>query len=401
MTTMTRGQAVTLTSEWYTFDGGTSIDLLTLSITVTSIEGSVTYLGTTTAGITHPAVGHYAFVWAPDIPPPPGEILVSWVGTDSNHQPVQAAETVTVVGADTTTPTPTGSPPSLNDRLYVSQYSTQQVGFTVVVGGTPTDVDANAVTGQMVNAATGVVLFSRAAAHIGTGIYGLTLSGLETATIGVFDIHYTYTLSAVADINVVPLQVGPSYPDYDSLDPSYKLIVENIWHRFADLFDSPLGGPYLQTLLQSHFTRNRISQLLRVGVGRMNTVAQPYQTYTLDDAQSPFPVSQWGPLLEQIGYVEIIKHLIRSYVEQPQVNLSSAVSRLDRRDYMQRWQDVYVMEQKDLDLMMDTFKIANMGLGQSAALISGGAYGRFGPSVAYGGLGMAAARGYFPARFYW
>lgn len=401
MTTMIRGQAVTLTSEWFEYDGGPATDLADLTLTVTSTDGSVVYLGTGSAGITHPAVGTYAYVWAPDVPPPPGAVLAVWAGHDGDNQPVSASETIAVQGPSTATPTPSGFPETLADRVYVSRYSTQQLGFTAVVGGIPTDVDDNAVTAQVVDATTGVPLFSRAADHISTGVYGITLSGVETSTIGIYDIRYTFTRSGIQDLAVVGIQVGPAYPDYDSLDPTYRTMVENVWHRFADSFDSPLGGPYLQTLMQTHFTRNRLAQLARIGVGRMNTIAQPHQSYTLDDNTNPFPVTQWGPLLEQMTYIEVVKHLIRSYVEMPQVNLASSVSRLERRDYMQRWEQVLQMEQRDLDSMMSTFKIASMGLGQSAVLVSGGAYGNWGPVVSYGGAGEAAARGYFPARFYW
>jgi hypothetical protein len=400
MTTMTRGQAITLTSEWFEYDGGPEQDLATLHITITSTDGGTVYLPSTAADIAHPALGNYAYTWAPDPPPPPGDLLVTWVGADSAGHPVQASEQITVVGTPTGEPTPTGYPPLLDDRIYISRYATQQVGFTAVVGGTPTDADGNTVNCVMLDANTGLTVLTRAADHFGTGIYGITLSGLDSQTMGVYDLHFTYAIGGVDDLNVVAIQIGPSYPAYDALDLTYRALVEHVWFRFADLFDSPLGGPFLQTMLQSHFTRNRLAQLMQVGVGRMNTIAQPHQTYTLDDADNPFPVAQWGALLEQMTYIEVVKHLIRSYVEQPQVNLSSAVSRLERRDYMQRWQDVLQFEMADLDRMIDTFKIANMGLGQSAVLISGGAYGNWGPTVAYGGAGMAAARGYFPARFY-
>lgn len=400
MTTMTRGSALTVTSQWTAFSGGPNNDLATLSLTITSVDGVVVYLPGTSTGFAHPATGVYSYTWAPDTPPPPGQILVTWVGTTTANAPVSSSELVTVVGAPTGSPTPTGIEALLDDRLYVSRYSTQQVGFTAVVGGIPTDVDGDAVSCQMVDASTGVVVLSRSADHIDTGVYGVTLSGVDSAVIGIYDLRFTYTLSGTQDLNVVAIQVGPAYPAYDALDPVYRQMVENVWQRFGDLFDSPLGGPYLQTQLQAKFNRNRLAQLARVGVGRLNTIAQPHQTYTLDDANNPFPVVKWGPLLEQMTYVEVIKHLIRSYVEQPQVNLSASVSRLDRRDYMSRWQEVLAVEMADLNRMIDNFKIANMGLGQSAVLISGGAYGNFGPAVSYGGAGQAAARGYFPIRFY-
>jgi hypothetical protein len=133
--------------------------------------------------------------------------------------------------------------------------------------------------------------------------------------------------------------------------------------------------------VQSNFGRNRLAQLLRIAVGRLNTAAQPYQTYTIDgDGGASFPVQQWGSLLESALYVECLRHLMRSYVEQPEVQSGSGVSRLDRRDYMDRWGTVLQDEQQMLKSQLDTFKIAHMGLGTARVLVSGGAYGRWGPT---------------------
>lgn len=405
MTTMTQGQAITLTSQWFEYTGGPPSDVATLTITVSSPDGTTIYLAPTADGIGHSSVGNYYYVWDPGTPPPVGSVLVSWTGTDSSGQPISAAETVTVLAASPTpsgalTPTSEGALSLLDDRLFISRYATQQVGFTAVVNGQPADVDSDAVTCYMSNADTGVQIFQRSADHLGTGIYGVTLSGVDTAPVAPYDLLFNYRMNGIADMSVVPIQVGPAYPAYDSLNSDCRAIVERVWFRFADNFDSALGGPYLQTLLQTHFTRNRIAQLSRVAVDRLNTISQPHMTYTLDDPNAPFPTAQWGGLLAQATYVEVIKHLIRSYVEQPQVNLSSAISRLDRRDYMPRWMDLLQIEQKDLNDMLETFKIENMGLGNSAVLVAGGAYGsQFGPTVS-GPLGVAAARGYFPTRFY-
>src|SRR2546430_7978291 len=173
--TMTRGQAVTLTSLW--IDTGVQVNLDAITLTVTSVDGATVYLPPTTSGITRPATGRYAYVWAPNVPPPPGEALAIWTGTDAENNPVQASSIITVLPPSTATPTSTGFPETLADRTYVSRYATQQVGFTGMVGGpdggVATDVDGNVVTAEMVDAVTGAVLFSRAANHLGTGIYAI------------------------------------------------------------------------------------------------------------------------------------------------------------------------------------------------------------------------------------
>ena len=64
-------------------------------------------------------------------------------------------------------------------------------------------------------------------------------------------------------------------------------------------------------------------------------MAQPHMTYTLNEP-GQFPHEQWGALLEFATYIETIKHLKRSYVEQPDWQ-GVTVARADRRDYLQRW----------------------------------------------------------------
>jgi hypothetical protein len=282
------------------------------------------------------------------------------------------------------------------DRRYLSRYASEQVGFTAVIAGVPGDVDGNTVVATLFNATTNATIRSPTVTRLSVGRYGVTLTSADTSIVRPLDLQFGFLVGGVAGTYVVELDVGPSAPAYDALSPAWKAVVEAAWIRFADLFDSPLGGPNLQVYAQSRFGRNRMAQLLRQAVGRLNTISQPHQTYSIED---DFPFSQWGPLVEQALYVEVIKHLIRSYVEQPEVVLTATVSRLDRRDYMQRWQEMLAIEQTDLERQLDNFKIASLNLGGVRVLVSGGAFGRLGPYVTVGGIGQAAARGYFPRVF--
>ncbi len=282
------------------------------------------------------------------------------------------------------------------DRRYLSRYASEQVGFVAMIGGEPGDVDGNSVAAILFDATTNATIRNPTVTRLSTGQYGVTLTSADTATVRPLDLLFGFLVGGVAGTYVVELEVGPSAPAYDALSLAWKAVVEAAWVRFADLFDSPLGGPNLQVYAQSRFGRNRMAQLLRQAVGRLNTISQPHQTYSIE---GDFPFSQWGALVEQALYVEVIKHLIRSYVEQPEVVLTATVSRLDRRDYMQRWQEMLAIEQTDLERQLDNFKIASLNLGGVRVLVSGGAFGRLGPYVTVGGIGQAAARGYFPRVF--
>lgn len=283
------------------------------------------------------------------------------------------------------------------ESKYVSQYSAEVLGLVIHVSGVPADPEGSAVLVTMTDESGGTI-FSRNATRADAGTYEVTLTSMESSNTGTYDITWQYTVSSTAHTYVTSIVVGAAAPAYDSLAESMQAVVDNVWMRFADLFDSAQGGPHLQAYFQSHFGRGRIAQLMRVAVGLLNTTAQPYQTYTIDgDGGASFPVMQWGPLLEQATYVEVLKHLRRSYVEQPVFQGSNAsVTRLDRRDYMDRWGMILEDEQAVLKSQLAVFKVANMGLGKPQVLVSGGVYGRFGPTR-YAGM---AARPRYWARFY-
>jgi hypothetical protein len=286
--------------------------------------------------------------------------------------------------------------PDLRERQYVSRYANDVLGLAVQVSGVPGDVDGNSVTVTVVNETTNEVLFTRQADHVGTGLYEVTLTGEESGTTGNFRVEWDYALGGISETYTTYIHVGEVAPTYDRLSPGMKDVVDTVWMRFADTFDSPNGGPNLQTYFQTHFGRERIAQLLRLGAGRLNTMAQPFQTFTVEGPTPSFPLATWGSLLETMTYIEVIKHLMRSYVEQPNF-VGGNVTRLDRRDYLDRWRTILEMEEEMLKGQLDTFKISNMGLGKPKTLVSGGVYGRYGPTRF---AGSVAARPRYWTRFY-
>lgn len=284
-----------------------------------------------------------------------------------------------------------------NDRQYVSQYAVDVVGLTILQNQVPIDADG-AVTVTMVSEDTGNTVFSRAATHNATGDYTITFASAETSVPGSYTLMWTYLLNTLSEYYESGIEIGPAAPSYDGLTPDFKDLVEQTVLRLADTIDSPGGGPNLTTYVQSKFGRGRIAELMRLALGRMNTMAQPFSTFTLDgQGGALFPTAQWGSLLGSLTFIETLKHLIRSYTEQPQFIGSGNVSRLDRRDYVQRWRDVLMDEEKAAQAQLEVFKISQMGLGRPAALISGGVYGRYGPTRM---AGSVAARPRYWTRFY-
>jgi hypothetical protein len=284
---------------------------------------------------------------------------------------------------------------ALGDRQFISQYSIEPVGLVIHKGGVPADADANTVMVKMDSLDGQTILFDRQADHTATGSYETLLSSEETSQPGIWRVTFTYALDGAPQTFVGLLEVGTSSPAYDALDVGFKAIIESAWIRFADLFDSPNGGPHLQVYFQARFNRGRMAQLLQIAVNRLNTVSQPHMYFTLDPTQGAFPYQQWGGLLDELLYIECLKHLIRSYTEQPQAE-GVGIARLDRRDYMDRWMRVLEMEERDATSMLEVFKIANMGLSRPRVLVGGGVYGEWATRYPF----ISAARPRYWARFY-
>ncbi len=287
---------------------------------------------------------------------------------------------------------------SLLDARFVSRYSQSTFAIGVHVAGVLADADGDVEVVMNTNPDKGdpvtLVGWPQIANHDAEGMYSIDLSSVDTQDEGLYTLKFTYEANGVPQIYVYDVEVGPSSPAYDGLAPAWRDVIESVWIKFADLFDSPYGGPNLQVYFQSHFSRNRIAQLAPTMMGSLNAWSQPHVTYVLDEN---FPFAKWGALATQALYIETLRHLIRSYVEQPELVLSTSVSRVDRRDYMQRWKEVLDDELTDFNKNRDRFRIdAMMGqTGGSSVLISGGAYGNWGPYAMPGSSGMAAARGYF------
>lgn len=266
---------------------------------------------------------------------------------------------------------------ALEERQWVSRFSMPTLGVVLYAGSTPTDPDNLTVSVSCLDG-DGTVVSTRTADRDDVGVYSLTLGTADTATTGLYDLRWSYLRTGTAQTMDTFFEVGASAPAYDVLPPEMQAVVESVWVRFADLTDSPLGGPHLSTYVQANFSRQRFAQMLVRSIARLSAMVQPHANYSVDGVAFPqFPLGQWGGLLDQALYVEVLKHLRRSYVEQPSPQ-GVTVSYMDRRDYMDRWGEVLRDESEDLQHMTDVFKIANMGLGNVHALVGGGAFGMYG-----------------------
>lgn len=287
------------------------------------------------------------------------------------------------------------------ERQYFGRNTVQRVGLSLIGpdGTTPIDADGDVTLTYYLDAETGSTqVFQRIAEHPSTGLYEVALTAEDTDQIANYHGVWSYEMDGQPETYTIYTVVGESNPAYDRLPETFQEVVDNVWVRFADLFDSPSGGAHLQTYYQAHWSRGRMAQLMGMGLRRLNVISQPHQTYTIDgQGGALFPLHEWGGLLELATYAEALRHLRRSYLEQPDVQLSGGVSRLDRTAYFDKWGQLLQEVEEDLKSAQDTWKISNMFLGTPQVLVSGGVYGRYGPTRI---AGSVAARPRYWTRFY-
>jgi hypothetical protein len=287
------------------------------------------------------------------------------------------------------------------ERTYVSQYSQPPLTLQVYIAGVLADPDSEAVSGTLYLQnpdGTTTQVSSYSATREAAGVYTVTPTSADTQTPSQAELTWAYSINSQPQQYASYLTIGPVNPYYDQLPIDMQDFMEQqVWIRFADLFDSPDGGPNLQTYFQAHWSRGRMAQLMQIALSKINAVAQPWSSYTLDGNGGPlFPTIFWGGLLASYTYIEAVKQLIRGYTEQPAFS-GAGVARLDRRDYAERWRAALKDEEAELRSQLDVFKIRHMGLGNPKVLVSGGVYGRYAPTRI---AGSVAARPRMWARWY-
>jgi hypothetical protein len=276
------------------------------------------------------------------------------------------------------------------ERQYVSQYARPPLTFTIYIGGVPADPDGQSVAGRLLMQnpdGTEALVGTYGAVREAPGTYVITPSSSDTQVPGYAELDWAYTVGGQPQQYASYLEIGPASPSYDALPPETQDFLEQqVWVRFADLFDSPGGGPNLQAYFQAHWSRGRAAQMMGIALMKINAVGQPWSNYTLDGVDGPMYSYQfWGGLLASYTYCEMVKQLIRSYTEQPQFS-GPPVARMERRDYADRWRQVLQDEQAELRGLLDVFKIRHILNGSPRVLVSGGSYGRYAPTRVAGSV---------------
>lgn len=237
------------------------------------------------------------------------------------------------------------------DHAFIEAEMYQEDGVTPVAATSATMIYLNPLNVQVTK---GPITINPAG-----GLVSIPLLPGDTAEPGRYIGKVTFTLpGAILKSTTVTWEV------FDPLETSSTeadKTIDMVWMMIEDAFDSDEGGPYLTDT--SFFDQHKIAMLFDAALMKINA-RPPIQNFDVDT----FPYSGARPLLVKALYIEVVKHLIRSYVEQPSV-IASNVPYFDRRDYTQRWQVIVDKEELELERWIKLFKRGFYNFGSGALLV--------------------------------
>lgn len=334
-------------------------------------------------------------------------------------------------------------------RKFVSQGGTGYVAISIQAGATPTDPDPDTLELAIWQRDTMVEPPPPANPH-GTQVLTVTTSSITRDEVGKF--HYNIgpeltadrgLLTAIWTYTVTPeggepaqfeftdhLQVLEPMPVYDSCSDAEKSVVDQVTWMFADLYDSTEGGPHLIEEFQTHWGFERIAQLQRIAVQRMNFIGNygnPPTNWAVGSSSASSSSSSSSTEITRpdgstfimyassgssrggtevpdafsglavLGtYVEVLRHLRDSYTEIPN-RPNMDVTYTDRRDYFSRWGATLQQEEAAWRQSVKDAKRSLLSMSRGSLLVAGGIYGGSALGIFQSGTYAAQVRSW---RFY-
>lgn len=166
------------------------------------------------------------------------------------------------------------------------------------------------------------------------------------------------TKSVVVDFTVVDPYVRAASSGSDAS-------VDLAWLKLEDCFDSEMGGPWLRDQTMAVFDKTKVRAFVPEVIMNINET-MPFSDY--NESSYPWTQGSSGPLAAQGLLVATIRHLMRSYTEQPDV-VSSPVAFMDRKRYQQAWKAIYDIESPLFDKWVKQYKLRGYDITHAALLV--------------------------------
>lgn len=159
------------------------------------------------------------------------------------------------------------------------------------------------------------------------------------------------------------------YDPFNPPEPTPEEIVANrVWDKIEDCFDSEVEGPWLRDMTLNVFNKGKMEDFIAEGLFDINQQNPPTDIGLSAFFQGNQPNSDL-PLVVQSTFLSVVRHLIRSYVEQPQP-IGAQVVYEDRREYLQRWQETYQIELETYSRWIALWKRKYLQLGKGKSLVA-------------------------------
>jgi hypothetical protein len=218
----------------------------------------------------------------------------------------------------------------------------------------------------------------------GTGVY--TVAGSVNQAPGNYRAvaRFTYVEGDTERTKTVPVE-------YDCVDAFARTentpadqSVDSAWRKLEDCFDSDQGGPWLKDMTMAQFDRDKLKDFLPEVFLEVNA-QMPQTTWSTNNFDW---TSHDGSAIISLGLLcAAIRHLMRSYTEQPDI-MNSQVGYNDRRRYQQAWAAIYQIEQPRYADLLKLYKASQWNTGASMLIQSkAGRFTSGAMRTRYGGRG--------------
>lgn len=159
------------------------------------------------------------------------------------------------------------------------------------------------------------------------------------------------------------------FDPFEVVDTQIRIIADGVWTKLEDCFDAENEGPWLQDMTLNYFREEKMEKFINDALFDINYQNPPTNLTISNFVSNQNVVSTNYPLLVQGVFIQVLRHLMRSYVEQP-LPTGAQIAFQDRRDYLQRWREIFDIEKAQYDRWVALYKRGFLQLGHSRLLVA-------------------------------
>lgn len=256
-----------------------------------------------------------------------------------------------------------GDTVSLSARLYNEEdqlYSYEDLGGVEFVIQRPDKTkvnDGDGIQGEILEDGTGLLNFDQTS---DPDTFGANQSG-HYIVVAMFELVDGTKKSTRCDFE--------AFDPFEVVAPATRIIADGVWTKLEDCFDAENEGPWVQDMTLNYFREEKMEKFINDALFDINYQNPPTNLAVSSFVTSNGNVTSNYPLLVQGVLIQVIRHLMRSYVEQP-MPTGVQVGWQDRRDYLQRWREVFDIEKQQYDRWVALYKRGYLQLGHSKVLVA-------------------------------